>query len=352
MTGTAAIACLLFPLCQQLHHTPQIRAATHKSRAPQLRAPSSHAHSESSPLCPPRASAGMPAPPQHVAEAWNAAEFYSNKLLQELRGVDDVQVAWLRAVKVCTCAYAPVVRCGEGKKRHNLLTAQSVCVVACVFAFGERGRGLRDGVWCSITARTGMLWLLDAYLLCPCADIASARRLRCIRCHVLHRLVQELFLGFQAFVSANCPGGLPWSASGSSMLQAKAALDASSGSSVSAGSKSAAAATPAGPKPPPPPPPPPPPGLLLQPRQAPASGPQAAAPGPAAGGMQEVLKALNKARAIWEQMSAARPRGCMPRQQQHKLLLNTCTLRLFHSPLCRGPLCLCRAPASPVVCAR
>jgi adenylyl cyclase-associated protein len=43
----------------------------------------------------------MPAPPQNVADSWNAAEFYANKLMMALRGKDETQMAWLKGIKVC-----------------------------------------------------------------------------------------------------------------------------------------------------------------------------------------------------------------------------------------------------------
>ncbi|EFJ51526.1 regulator of actin cytoskelton capa [Volvox carteri f. nagariensis] len=43
---------------------------------------------------------GISPPRQHVADSWQSAEFYSNKLLMEFRGKDDNQVAWVRALKV------------------------------------------------------------------------------------------------------------------------------------------------------------------------------------------------------------------------------------------------------------
>jgi hypothetical protein len=42
----------------------------------------------------------MHAPPQHVGECWNAAEFFANKLFKELKGVDESTVAWVKALKV------------------------------------------------------------------------------------------------------------------------------------------------------------------------------------------------------------------------------------------------------------
>ena len=44
---------------------------------------------------------GMHPPAQHVAECWNSAEFFANKLMKDFRGVDDRQVAWAKALKVC-----------------------------------------------------------------------------------------------------------------------------------------------------------------------------------------------------------------------------------------------------------
>jgi len=42
----------------------------------------------------------MHPPAQHIAESWNSAEFFANKLLKDFRGVDDRQVAWAKALKV------------------------------------------------------------------------------------------------------------------------------------------------------------------------------------------------------------------------------------------------------------
>ncbi len=42
----------------------------------------------------------MSLPRQHVAESWQASEFYANKVLMEWRGKDDNQVAWVKGVKV------------------------------------------------------------------------------------------------------------------------------------------------------------------------------------------------------------------------------------------------------------
>jgi adenylyl cyclase-associated protein len=44
--------------------------------------------------------AGLALPAQHVAESWNSAEFFANKLLREFRGVNEAQVAWVQALKV------------------------------------------------------------------------------------------------------------------------------------------------------------------------------------------------------------------------------------------------------------
>lgn len=41
----------------------------------------------------------MNPPPQHVEEAWQAAEFYVNKILMEFRSKDPNQVAWVGALK-------------------------------------------------------------------------------------------------------------------------------------------------------------------------------------------------------------------------------------------------------------
>ena len=43
---------------------------------------------------------GMHTPAQHISESWNSAEFYANKLLKEIRGVDENQVNWVKALKV------------------------------------------------------------------------------------------------------------------------------------------------------------------------------------------------------------------------------------------------------------
>jgi hypothetical protein len=48
--------------------------------------------------------AGLPLPAQHVAESWNAAEFFANKLLREFRGVSEAHVAWVQALKVSQAA--------------------------------------------------------------------------------------------------------------------------------------------------------------------------------------------------------------------------------------------------------
>lgn len=45
-------------------------------------------------------SAGQHPPAQHISECWNSAEFFSNKLLKDFRGVDDRQVAWAKQLKV------------------------------------------------------------------------------------------------------------------------------------------------------------------------------------------------------------------------------------------------------------
>ena len=52
----------------------------------------------------------MPAPAQHVADSWNAAEFYANKLAVALKGKDDASVAWSRGVKELTLALGALVR--------------------------------------------------------------------------------------------------------------------------------------------------------------------------------------------------------------------------------------------------
>lgn len=44
--------------------------------------------------------AGLHPPAQHIAECWNSAEFFANKLLKDFRGVDDRQVAWAKGLKV------------------------------------------------------------------------------------------------------------------------------------------------------------------------------------------------------------------------------------------------------------
>lgn len=42
---------------------------------------------------------GLHPPAQHISECWNSAEFFSNKLLKDFRGVDDRQVAWAKQLK-------------------------------------------------------------------------------------------------------------------------------------------------------------------------------------------------------------------------------------------------------------
>ena len=43
----------------------------------------------------------MSAPAQFVADSWQSAEFYGNKIMMEFKGKDDVQLAWVKALKVC-----------------------------------------------------------------------------------------------------------------------------------------------------------------------------------------------------------------------------------------------------------
>jgi adenylyl cyclase-associated protein len=42
----------------------------------------------------------MSAPRQHVADCWQSAEFFCNKLLMEFRGKDEQQVTWAKGLKV------------------------------------------------------------------------------------------------------------------------------------------------------------------------------------------------------------------------------------------------------------
>lgn len=42
----------------------------------------------------------MHPPAQHLGESWNSAEFYSNKLFKDFRGVDERQIKWAKAAKV------------------------------------------------------------------------------------------------------------------------------------------------------------------------------------------------------------------------------------------------------------
>jgi hypothetical protein len=42
----------------------------------------------------------MPLPAQHISDSWNSAEFYANKLMMALKGKDEAQIAWLKAIKV------------------------------------------------------------------------------------------------------------------------------------------------------------------------------------------------------------------------------------------------------------
>eukprot|EP00958_Prasinococcus_capsulatus_P000551 scaffold48_cov395-Prasinococcus_capsulatus_cf.AAC.4 len=42
---------------------------------------------------------GMSLPSPHVSEAWQSAEFYTNKILREFKGVDDRHVTWVKALK-------------------------------------------------------------------------------------------------------------------------------------------------------------------------------------------------------------------------------------------------------------
>lgn len=43
---------------------------------------------------------GMSAPAQFIAETFQSAEFYMNKILMEYRGKDENQVSWVKALKV------------------------------------------------------------------------------------------------------------------------------------------------------------------------------------------------------------------------------------------------------------
>lgn len=44
--------------------------------------------------------AGMSLPEKHIGESWGSAEFYTNKLLMQYRGIDERHVAWVKALKV------------------------------------------------------------------------------------------------------------------------------------------------------------------------------------------------------------------------------------------------------------
>ncbi len=46
----------------------------------------------------------MPVPGQFVADCWNTAEFFANKLLMEYRNKDETQVLWIRGTKVWAAA--------------------------------------------------------------------------------------------------------------------------------------------------------------------------------------------------------------------------------------------------------
>ncbi len=54
----------------------------------------------------PSLGAGIPPPPQHVADSWQSADFYANKLLMESRagtappGAAEAAIAWVKAFKV------------------------------------------------------------------------------------------------------------------------------------------------------------------------------------------------------------------------------------------------------------
>jgi hypothetical protein len=68
------------------------------------------------------ASSGLHPPAQHIAETWNSAEFYANKLLKDFRGVDDRQVAWARGLKVSSTRVWNLPAFGTG--RHQLQNQQ------------------------------------------------------------------------------------------------------------------------------------------------------------------------------------------------------------------------------------
>ncbi|GBF94818.1 hypothetical protein Rsub_07990 [Raphidocelis subcapitata] len=55
-------------------------------------------------------SCGMPPPPQHIADSWNSAEFYANKLMMAFKGKDEAQMAWVKGVKELTQALQQFVR--------------------------------------------------------------------------------------------------------------------------------------------------------------------------------------------------------------------------------------------------
>lgn len=59
-------------------------------------------------------SCGMAAPAQHISETWQAAEFYSNKLLMEFRNKDEAQVLWARGLKVRGVWHDHYDHCCEG----------------------------------------------------------------------------------------------------------------------------------------------------------------------------------------------------------------------------------------------
>lgn len=231
----------------------------------------------------------MHAPAQHIAECWNAAEFFSMKLLKEFRGVEEGQVAWVKAIKVRPGPSGSRARVAEQPGRPRPLCAIALRAGRRRQAQQQQRRPQR------LPAATASV-RSSAPMHCACASC-----------------LQELFSGLQAFVRGSCPGGLRWNAAGVSLQEATAAADtaapatAANVAAVNGAAANGAAPAPAAPpkppgaKGPPPPPPPPPPGLLLQerPPKGGAGGAAAAAAGGGgggAGGMQEVLKALQQVR--------------------------------------------------------
>lgn len=94
----------------------------------------------------------MSLPRQHVAESWQASEFYANKVLMEWRGKDDNQVAWVKGVKVRPGRWEV---CGYREGEAGELDVAEGIQAGVLGAECKRGRG---EVWDK--GETGCAWAL------------------------------------------------------------------------------------------------------------------------------------------------------------------------------------------------